>query len=166
MGWEWRIFMPLINDEEHHFPTSFDVEKRYDIYYVESDKIGVKQRYGEGDYEVKVMKEWTYFGGENYKKDIVPYRMGQKYTSYVAIQVQKERQKQVCYSNSGSFVFETSFVCAKNKWWKSMCWEGSPEIIFEAVQNYFELDGDWSKPSEKLPEDGIVCGYPKWVTII
>ena len=113
MGWEWRMFMPLINEQERHFLTSYDIEKRDDIYYVENDKIGVKKRYGEGDFEVKVMKDSNYFGAENYKKDIVPSRMGHKYTSYIAIQVRKERQKQTCYSNSGILAFETSFVCAK-----------------------------------------------------
>ena len=126
----------------------------------------MKKRNGKGAYEIKIMSDSKDFGAEMYEKDTVSSEKGQKYQSYVSIEVYKERLKKINFSNNGLIVFETSFVCAKNKWWKSICWEGSPTSIYEEVRKYFELERDWTKSDLKLPEDSIICGYPKWVTII
>ena len=168
MGWEWRAFIPLTNEEVHCFPSTVNSEKRTDVYYVENEKNGVKKRNGEGAYEVKVLIDSKDFGAEKYKKNLVPSTMGHKYQSYIHIDVYKERQKRIEYSNDGSMIFETSFVCAKNKWWKSICWEGTPTLIYHEIKKYFELEDDWIKSdlSDQLPEGNMICGYPKWVTII
>ena len=166
MGWEWRGFIPLANEDEHHFQFNLETEKRLDIYYVESEKIGVKKRNSVGDYEVKSMQDSTYYGAEKYIKYIVPEQMGDKYNSYVAVQVHKERQKQIHHSKHGSVIFEMSFVCAKDRWWKSICWEGSPSLIYDEVKKYFELMDGWTKSSINLPNGGITCGYPQWIATI
>ena len=166
MGWEWRIFIPLASDDEHHVPFTINAEKRLDVYYVESEKIGVKKRNGVGDYEVKTMHDSTHYGAEKYIKHIVPEQMGHKYNSYPTVQVHKERQKQIHYSKHDSIIFEISFICAKDRWWKSMCWEGSPSVIYVEVQKYFELMDGWTKSSINLPNGSIICGYPQWITII
>ena len=47
-----------------------------------------------------------------------------------------------------------------------MCWEGSPSVIYAEVQKYFELMDGWTKSSINLPNGGIICGYPQWITTI
>ena len=163
MGWEWRVFIPLNDGKEQLFSSNDNIEKRDDDYYVNSEKCGVKQRNGATELEVKVLQNTTKRGAEHYKKDIVQ-KLAKEFSSNVKIRVHKERQKQVQYFQHGCVICEVAYVCAKDKWWKSICWEGEPKCIYKAVQDFYRLKDDWTLSDIQLPIGSIIGGYPRWLT--
>ena len=163
MGWEWRVFIPLKVGEERLFPSNDNIEKRDDNYYVNSEKCGVKQRNGAREFEVKVLQDTTKRGAEHYKKHIVQ-KLANDFSSNVQITVHKERQKQGYNIRHGYINREVAYVCVKDKWWKSICWEGEPNCIYKAVQDYFRLRDDWTISDIQLPTESIIGGYPRWLT--
>lgn len=163
MGWEWRVFIPLNDGDERTFPSNDSIEKRYDDYFVNSAKCGVKQRNGARDFEVKRLQDTTKQGAEKYEKIIVQ-KSAMDVSSNVKIRVYKERQQQVHRFQHMCVIYEVAYVCAKDKWWKSICWEGELKGIYKAVQDYFRVKDDWNLSHIQLPIDSTIGGYPRWVT--
>ena len=163
MGWEWRVFIPMNDVQERLFSSNDNIEKRDDIYYVKSEKCGIKQRNGSREFEVKVLHDTTHRGAEYYKKHIVQ-NLAKDFSSNVKIRVHKERQKQVHNIQHGHIMCEVAYVCAKDKWWKSICWEGDPKYIYKAVQDFYCLKDDWNLSDIQLPIDSVIGGYPRWLT--
>eukprot|EP00397_Hematodinium_sp_SG-2012_P061298 GEMP01080953.1.p1 GENE.GEMP01080953.1~~GEMP01080953.1.p1 ORF type:complete len:152 (+),score=35.07 GEMP01080953.1:331-786(+) len=106
-------------------------------------------------------------GAENYKKIHVGQQEVPTYTSHFDITkplvVCKKRQK---VPSRGKLKSEIAFVSADGRWWKSLCWEGSPENIYFEVQNHFRLKDEWVLSDIHLPPGGFVGGYPAWVAVV
>jgi len=168
MGWEWRVFMPLNQDEQRVFSSNDQgkIERREDIYYLANDKVGIKQRDGEGNFEVKVLQGSMKRGSEQYKKYIVPRSEVPDYypefDETKSITVIKERHK----AHVGEVKSEICYAFAKGKWWKSMQWEGKPELVYCEVQKQFNLKDVWKLSDIQLPDGSVIGGYPHWVSVI